>query len=98
VIGEDKYVEAVVNAFFRAGGQFIISPADYQRVLRWRERGIPLRVVEQAVREYSRHLRGPDGRPVRHPSSLRGLERLVFKHFREHGARMTGSNEPEEDP
>ena len=47
----DDYFRAVERAFleFRGGG-LVLSPADWDLVCRWKERGIPLEVVHSGIR------------------------------------------------
>jgi len=89
-IDEAAYVARIEERFQGLrGAPLFLSPEDFQRALRWREMGIPLFLVLDAMEQVFR--RAAETKPRRAPRTLAYCEPAVLEAHAFHRERMLGA-------
>ena len=90
---EERYVREVEERFrILRGTPLLVSPADFQRLISWHRRGVPLFLVLEALDHVFR--RAAAEKPPRVPRSLAYCEAAVIEAFAEYRERQTGAPGP----
>jgi hypothetical protein len=98
---EDEYCRAIEEAFVRRrGAAMLLSPRDWSLMLEWKEAGIPLRLVLQAIDNIfdSFERRAPAGRRINSLSYCRQEVLALNDLYRMLHASEAGRPRSEDDP